>query len=151
MLDVEGLQIYAFSLWKLDKHDLALSVVRNLAVRVSAMEQTSVAAPVSFICRMLYYISGLDSAISSILKMPKDLFQNSGISFTVSSIHTLDICNRLESVVSSSRCFLTSPEEIIGMHFLIALGKLVSFLFQQLELSLLKQLRLFILIYGIWL
>ena len=74
--------------------------------------------------------------------------QNSGISFIVSSIHTLEICNRLESVVTSSRRFLTSPEEIIGMHFFIALGKLVSFLFQQLELSLLKQLRLFILFYG---
>lgn len=126
MLDVEGLQVYAFSLWKLDKRDLALSVLRNLAASVSAMEQTSVAAPVSFICRMLYFMSGLDSAISSILKMPKELFQNSGISFIVSAIHTLDTCNRLEPVVSSSRRFLTSHEEITEMHFLIALGKLVK-------------------------
>ncbi|KAK4600400.1 hypothetical protein RGQ29_010162 [Quercus rubra] len=126
MLDVEGLQIYAYSLWKLDKRDLALSVLRNLAASVSAMEQTSVAAPVSFICRMLYFMSGLDSAIRSILKMPKELFQNSGVSFIVSAIHTLDTCNRLEPVVSSSRCFLTSHEEITEMHFLIALGKLVK-------------------------
>lgn len=138
MLDVEGLQVYAFSLWKLDKRDLALSVLRNLAASVSAMEQTSVAAPVSFICRMLYFMSGLDSAISSILKMPKELFQNSGISFIVSAIHTLDTCNRLEPVVSSSRRFLTSHEEITEMHFLIALGKLVSFLFQLLEFEPLK-------------
>ncbi|XP_030951099.1 tetratricopeptide repeat protein SKI3 [Quercus lobata] len=126
MLDVEGLQVYAFSLWKLDKHDLALSVLRNLAASVSAMEQTSVASPVSFICRMLYFMSGLDSAISSILKMPKELFQNSGISFIVSAIHTLDTCDRLEPVVSSSRRALKSHEEITEMHFLIALGKLVK-------------------------
>lgn len=123
---MEGLQVYAFSLWKLDKRDLALSVLRNLAASVSAMEQTSVASPVSFICRMLYFMSGLDSAISSILKMPKELFQNSGISFIVSAIHTLDTCDRLEPVVSSSRRFLTSHEEITEMHFLIALGKLVK-------------------------
>lgn len=136
---MEGLQIYAFSLWQLGKQDLALSLVRNLAVSVSTMEQKSVAAPVSFICRMLYCISGLDSAISSILKMPKKLFQNSTVSFIVSAIHALDQSNRLESVISSSRSFVQSPAEVAGMHFLIALSKLVSFLFQLLELEPLKQ------------
>jgi hypothetical protein len=139
MLDAEGLQIYAFSLWQLGKQDLALSLVRNLAVSVSTMEQKSVAAPVSFICRMLYCISGLDSAISSILKMPKKLFQNSRVSFIVSAIHALDQSNRLESFISSSRSFVQSPAEVAGMHFLIALSKLVSFLFQLLELEPLKQ------------
>jgi hypothetical protein len=139
MLDAEGLQIYAFSLWQLGKQDLALSLVRNLALSVSTMEQKSVAAPVSFICRMLYCISGLDSAISSILKMPKKLFQNSGVSFVVSAIYALDQSNRLESVVSSSRSFVQSPVEVAGMHFMIALSKVVSFLFQLLELEPLKQ------------
>lgn len=126
MLDAEGLQIYAFSLWQLGKQDLALSLVRNLALSVSTMEQKSVAAPVSFICRMLYCISGLDSAISSILKMPKKLFQNSGVSFVVSAIYALDQSNRLESVVSSSRSFVQSPVEVAGMHFMIALSKVVK-------------------------
>ncbi|GLT70885.1 hypothetical protein SLA2020_429380 [Shorea laevis] len=126
MLDAEGLQIYAFSLWQLGKQDLALSLVRNLAVSVSTMEQKSVAAPVSFICRMLYCISGLDSAISSILKMPKKLFQNSGVSFVVSAIYALDQSNRLESVVSSCRSFVQSPVEVAGMHFMIALTKVVK-------------------------
>ncbi|KAG6730545.1 hypothetical protein I3842_01G085800 [Carya illinoinensis] len=123
MLDTEGLQIYAFSLWQLGKCDLALSVVRSLAVNISTMKQTSVAAPVGFICRMLYFVSGVDSVISNILEMPKELFQNSGISFIVSAINALDQINRLESVVSSSRSVLSSHEEITGMHFLIALGK----------------------------
>ncbi|XP_041022054.1 tetratricopeptide repeat protein SKI3 isoform X4 [Juglans microcarpa x Juglans regia] len=125
MLDTEGLQIYAFSLWQLGKFDLTLSVVRSLAVSISTMKQTSVAAPVGFICRMLYFMSGVDSVISNILEMPKELFQNSGISFIVSAINALDQINRLESVVSSSRSVLRSHEEITGMHFLIALGKLI--------------------------
>ena len=139
MLDAEGLQIYAFSLWQLGKQDLALSFVRNLAASISTMEQKSVAASVSFICRMLYCISGLDSAISSILKMPGKLFQNSRVSFIVSAIHALDQSNRLESVVSSSRSIVQSPVEVAEMHFLIALSKLVSFLFQLLELEPLNQ------------
>ncbi|XP_068305808.1 tetratricopeptide repeat protein SKI3 [Pyrus communis] len=126
LLDVEGLQIYAFSLWQLGETNLALSVVRSLAVSVSTMEQKSAAAPVVFICRLLYYISGLDSAINSILKMPKQLFRSSKISFIVSAIHALDQSNRLQSIVSSTRDYLKSHEEITGMHFLIALGKLVK-------------------------
>ena len=128
MLDADGLQIYAFSLWKLGQSNLALSVAKSLAASVSTIEHISAAASVSLICRLLYYISGLDSAINSILKMPKELFQSSKISFVVSSMHALDRGNRLESVVSSSRYFLKSHEDISGMHFLIALGKLVSFL-----------------------
>lgn len=148
MLDAEGLQIYAFSLWQLGKHDLALSLVRNLAVSVTTMEQKSVVAPVSFICRMLYCISGLDSAVGRILKMPKELFQNSRISFILSSIHALDQSNQLESVVSSSRSFVQSTEEVTEMHFLIALSKLVSFSFQLLAFDLRKSGFLF-LNYGV--
>ncbi|GLU00145.1 hypothetical protein SLE2022_175370 [Rubroshorea leprosula] len=126
LLDAEGLQIYAFSLWQLGKHELAISVTRTLAASVSTMDRTAAGASVSFICRLLYYISGLDSAINSILKMPKELFQSSKISFVVSAIHALDQSNRLESVVSSSRHYLSSHEEITGMHYLIALNKLIK-------------------------
>lgn len=129
LLDAQGLQIYAISLWQIGENDLALSVARDLAASVSAMEQASRATSVSFICKFLYKISGQESAIISILKMPKELFQNSKISFVVSAIDALDESNKLESVVSSSRYFLASHEEIARMHCLVALGKLVSFLF----------------------
>lgn len=99
------------------------------------MEKTSAAVSVSFFCRLLYYISGLDSAISSILKMPRELFENSKFSFILSTIHALDQSNRLESVVSTSRYFIVSHEDVTGMHCLIALSKLVNFLLLLLELE----------------
>ncbi|XP_010537256.1 PREDICTED: tetratricopeptide repeat protein SKI3 isoform X2 [Tarenaya hassleriana] len=126
MLDDKGLQIYAFSLWKIGENDLALLVVRDLAGRISTMEKTSIAFSVSFICRLLYSVSGLDSAITSIQKMPKDFFQSSKISFIVSAIHSLDQSDRLQSIVSSTRNYITMHEEIIAMHYLIALGKLLK-------------------------
>lgn len=126
LLDTEGLHIYALSLWQLGKNDLALSVTRALAAGILSMEQKLAAASVSLICRLLYYISGQESAITSILKMPKELFQSSKISFVVSAIHVLDQNDQLESVVSSSRSSVTSDEEITAMHTLIAVGKLVK-------------------------
>ncbi|RVX15851.1 Tetratricopeptide repeat protein SKI3 [Vitis vinifera] len=96
LLDAQGLQIYAISLWQIGENDLALSVARDLAASVSAMEQASRAT------------------------------SNSKISFVVSAIDALDESNKLESVVSSSRYFLASHEEIARMHCLVALGKLVK-------------------------
>lgn len=128
MLDAEGLQIYALSLWKLGEHEAALSKTKTLAASIRTMDKTSASVSVTFICRLIYCISGQDLAIASILKMPKELFESSKISFIVSSINALDQNNRLESIVSSSRYFLASHEEITGMHYLIALSKLVSFL-----------------------
>ncbi|KAL8474407.1 hypothetical protein ACS0TY_031035 [Phlomoides rotata] len=125
-LDSEGLQIYALCLWKLGKNDTALSVTRSLASSVLSMEENLAAASISFICRLLYNISGQESAITSILKMPKQMFHSSKISFVVSAIHVLDQKNQLETIVSSSRSFLTSQEEIIAMHILITLSKLLK-------------------------
>ncbi|KAL1190009.1 Tetratricopeptide repeat protein SKI3 [Cardamine amara subsp. amara] len=98
LLDSGCLQIYAFSLWKIGENDSALSVIRDLA----------------------------DSAITSIQKMPKDFFQSSKISFIVSAIHSLDQSDRLQSIVASTRNYITSQEEIVGMHYLIALSKLLK-------------------------
>jgi len=103
-------------------------VIRDLAGRISTREKTSIAFPISFICSLLYCISGLDSAITSIQKMPKDFFQSSKISFIVSAIHSLDQSDRLQSIVASTRSYITSQEEIVAMHYLIALSKLVSLL-----------------------
>ncbi|KAK2988160.1 hypothetical protein RJ640_020642, partial [Escallonia rubra] len=126
LLDSEGLHIYALSLWKLGKNDLALSVVRILVAMVVSMDRSSAAGSISFVCRLLYYISGLDTVTTSISKIPKELFQSSKVSFVVSAIHALDQSNQLQSVVSSSRSSLVSHEEITGMHYLIALGKLIK-------------------------
>ncbi|PWA55302.1 tetratricopeptide repeat (TPR)-like superfamily protein [Artemisia annua] len=125
-LEWEGLHIYALSLWQLGKNDQALSVVRILAARVKSLEPRLASTTISFICRLLYYISGREAVVASILKMPKDLFKSSEVSFVVSSIHILDQSNQLEAVVSSSRSALLTPDEIIRMHILIALSKLVK-------------------------
>ncbi|XP_043711389.1 LOW QUALITY PROTEIN: tetratricopeptide repeat protein SKI3-like [Telopea speciosissima] len=126
LLDSRGLQVYAISLWKLGKNDLALSMARSLAASVSTMESTAGATSISLIFKLLYHISGIESAVTSILKMPRELLQSSKISFIVSAIHALDHSGRLESTVSITRRFVTSHEEITGMHSLIALSKLVK-------------------------
>ncbi|XP_028765736.1 tetratricopeptide repeat protein SKI3 isoform X2 [Neltuma alba] len=126
-LDVEGLQVYILSLWQLGENDMALSVARSLAAGLSRMEKTCVATSICFICRLLYSLCGLDAVIAMIVKMPKELFLSAKASFVLSAIHALDGHNdHLGSVVSSSRSFLTSHEEIARMHFLVVLGKLVK-------------------------
>lgn len=125
VLDWEGLHIYALSSWQLGKNDQALSVVRILAAHVKSLEPKLASTSISFICRLLYYISGRESVITTILKMPNDLFKSSKVSFVVSAIHGLDQSNQLEAVVSSSRSSLLNQDEITGMHFLITLSKLV--------------------------
>ncbi|PKI54726.1 hypothetical protein CRG98_024926 [Punica granatum] len=125
-LDEEGLHIYAYSLWQLGNNELALSTARNLAAKIPSMEKSAMAASVSFICRLLYYISGLDSAINSILKMPKNLFESANISFILSAVNVFDENGRLNQIISGSRRFLTSHADISEMHFLIALSKLIK-------------------------
>ncbi|GAB4861609.1 hypothetical protein Ancab_036860 [Ancistrocladus abbreviatus] len=125
LIDVEGLQIYAISLWQHGKNELALSAARDLAKLVSVVGE-SAGPSVSLICRLFYYIFGLDSAVNSILKMPKALFRSTEVSFIISAIDALDQNNCLESVVSSSRSCLSSHEEIMEMHLLIAMSKLVK-------------------------
>lgn len=58
--------------------------------------------------------------------MPEELTQSSRVSFVISAIHSLDQSNQLEHVVSTSRRSLVSREDIIRMHFLIALSKLIK-------------------------
>uniref|UniRef100_A0A7C9E7T7 UDP-N-acetylglucosamine--peptide N-acetylglucosaminyltransferase SPINDLY n=1 Tax=Opuntia streptacantha TaxID=393608 RepID=A0A7C9E7T7_OPUST len=124
-LDAEGLQIYAISLWKLGKNDMALSAARDLAICVPTIEQSSAATSICLICSLLYCISGMGSTIDSILKMPSELFQSAKVSFVLSAIDALDQSNQLRSVVSSSRHSISSHEETMEMHLLIALSKLI--------------------------
>ncbi|XLT08583.1 hypothetical protein HN51_054376 [Arachis hypogaea] len=126
MLDFEIFQVYAISLWQLGKNDLALSIVRSLAASVSSMEKTAIKISISFIFRLLYYISGLDAVITNIMKMPKELIQSSKVNFVMSVVDALDGHNRLGFLVSSNLYFLKDHDEIARVHFLIALGKLVK-------------------------
>nr|CAN73417.1 hypothetical protein VITISV_017053 [Vitis vinifera] len=57
----------------LGENDFALSVAMDLVASVSAIEQTSKAASVSFMRKFLYKISGQESAIMGILKMLRSL------------------------------------------------------------------------------
>lgn len=123
---MEGLHVHAFSLWQIGNKEGALSTARTLASQIPTMEKTIAAASVTFICRLLYHMSGLDFAINSILKMPKELFQNSKISFILAAINALDENNQLNQIIALSRRSLLSHEEFTEMHFLITLGKLVS-------------------------
>lgn len=93
------------------------------------MDSDTASASICLVCKLMYHISGLESASSSILKMPRELLKSSSMSFIVFVIHVLDHSNRLESVIPIGRESLTSDEEIAEMHSLIALSKVVSFSF----------------------
>ncbi|XP_074263980.1 tetratricopeptide repeat protein SKI3 [Silene latifolia] len=125
LLNVEGLQVYAVALWNLGKNDLALSAARDLAKCVPTINMSSAAAAICLICALLYSISGAGSATNSILKMPRELLQSAKVSFVVSAVDVVDQTNQLQAAVSSSRGSLSSQEEIIEMHLLVALGKLI--------------------------
>ncbi|KAK9103609.1 hypothetical protein Sjap_020863 [Stephania japonica] len=126
LLDSIGLQIYAVSLCHLGRNDLALSVLRNIAVSVSSMDKKAAAVPISLIFKLLYHISGIESTMTSILKMPSELLRSSKISFVISAIDALDHSNRVKSAVNITRESLVSLEEITRMHTLIAFGKLIK-------------------------
>lgn len=126
ILNLEGLQIYAICQWQLGKNDMALSAVRSIAAGILSMEPRLAACSASLIIRLIYYISGQESAIKSIIKMPKELFQGQENCFIVSAIHALDHSNRLESVISRNFQSLVSDEGTSLMHCLLALGKLVK-------------------------
>ncbi|KAL9238058.1 hypothetical protein vseg_012534 [Gypsophila vaccaria] len=125
LLTMEGLQVYAVSLWNLGKNDLALSAARDLATCIPTSMISSATAAICLISSLLYSISGAGTAINSILKMPKEMLQSAKISFIVSAVAAVDGTNKLQAVVSSSRASLSSMEETVGMHLLIALSKLI--------------------------
>lgn len=126
LLDVDGLQLYALSYWKLGKYDLALSMAKRLASSALPTEHPLAAASVSFICRLVYHISGKELAMRNILQLPKRAFQSSRVRLVVSAIHALDESHQLDSVVSSVRESLSSSKEIAALDFMATLGLLVK-------------------------
>ncbi|KAM3236778.1 tetratricopeptide repeat protein SKI3 isoform X1 [Capsicum annuum] len=126
LLDVEGLQLYTLSYWKLGKYDLALSMAKRLASSALPTEHPLAAASLSFICRLVYHISGQELAIRNILQLPKRAFQSSKVRLVASAMHALDESHQLDSVVSSVHESLSSSKEIAALDFLATLGLLVK-------------------------
>ncbi|XP_057519468.1 tetratricopeptide repeat protein SKI3 isoform X2 [Amaranthus tricolor] len=125
LLNIEGLQIYAFALWELGQHDRALLAIRELAKCIPTMKLSSAVTSICLICSLQYSISGAGSTINSILKMPRKLLQSTKVSFIISAIDAVHQSYQLQALVSSTRYSLSSQEEIMEMHLLIALSKLM--------------------------
>lgn len=126
LLDIKGLQIYALALWQLGKNDAAVSVARDLVVNISTMDQVSGATTLGLIVKLLYCITGLESAVGIILKMPRQLLESSKIIFIVSVVGALYQSDQLQSFLPRALNVTTSHEEVTRLHSLIAVSKLVK-------------------------
>jgi superkiller protein 3 len=120
------LQIYALSLWKLGRHDEALSVSRNLAENLSSMKQESATAALGFICTLTYNISGKDSAAAVIHKLPGQLNYSTQLKFIISALDALQPNKRFQLPQLSMPPRLTSYEVMSEVHSNIALGNAIG-------------------------
>ncbi|XP_052134497.1 tetratricopeptide repeat protein SKI3 isoform X1 [Oryza glaberrima] len=125
-LNDDGLQIYALSLWKLGRHDEALSVSRNLAENLSSMKQESATAALGFICTLTYNISGKDSAAAVIHKLPGQLNYSTQLKFIISALDALQPNKRFQLPQLSMPPRLTSYEVMSEVHSNIALGNAIA-------------------------
>ncbi|KAL6013539.1 hypothetical protein ACLOJK_004037 [Asimina triloba] len=122
LLDNMGRQIYAVTLWKLGRNDLALSIAKQLASNIKTMNSSSAAGPLGLICKLMYHIAGLESTNANILKMPKDLLHGTKISSIIAVLSALDQSSQLRSLILH---LLTSHDVGVGFHSLLALAKLI--------------------------
>ncbi|PKA60385.1 putative UDP-N-acetylglucosamine--peptide N-acetylglucosaminyltransferase SEC [Apostasia shenzhenica] len=125
LLDYKGLQIYAVSLWKLGKNEQALYVARSLAKNVSTMEQTSAIAAIGLICQLIYHISGLDSATSTILKLPREYLHGTQMSLITAAVNALDPNSRLQLLVQPNYSTLEDCDVIDNMHIITAMNIMI--------------------------
>lgn len=126
LLDSKGFQIYAVALWQLGKNDLALTVARNLAEKVSTMNQTCATAALGLICTLIYRITGEDRAAAMILKLPKKFLQSVRMSFIVTTIAALDPRGELQLLLLNNFHSVTSHDVVAEMHSIIAIRKMIS-------------------------
>lgn len=126
LLNVDGLQIYAFALWKLGRHDEALSVSRNLAENLPSMKQEIATAVLGFICTLAYSISGKDAAASVIHELPGQTNYNRELKFIISALDALQPKKRFQLPHLSMHPRLTSYEVMSEVHSNIALGKAIG-------------------------
>lgn len=126
LLNVDGLQIYAFALWKLGRHDEALSVSRNLAENLPSMKQETATGALGFICTLAYNITGKDSAASVIHTLPGQPSYNKELKFIISALDALQPNKRFQLPHLSTPPRLTSYEVMSEVHSNIALGKAIG-------------------------
>ncbi|TVU31784.1 hypothetical protein EJB05_23485 [Eragrostis curvula] len=126
LLNVDGLQIYAFALWKIGRMEEALSVSRNLAEKLSGMTPEKANEALGFICTLTYEISGKDSAAAVIHKLPGQLSYTTQLKFIVSALDAMQPNKRFQLPQLSMPPRLTSNEVMSEVHSNIALGKTIG-------------------------
>lgn len=127
-LDGKGLQMYAVALWKIGQYDLALSIARNLVQSISTMKQTCAAAAPGLICSLIYRISGMDSAVATIQKLPPELCRSTRMMFMLSALNALDPSNQLQLLLPSPQN-VKSRDVVTEIYSIIAIGKMVRLCF----------------------
>ncbi|KAG6514409.1 hypothetical protein ZIOFF_024764 [Zingiber officinale] len=125
-LDGKGLQIYAVALWNLGQNNRALTVVRKLAENISTMKQTSANAALGLICTLVYNISGCDSVVATISKLPSNLLQSTRMSLIVCALNALDTNNRLQLLLPTISPATASHGIVSEMHSLTAISKMIT-------------------------
>ncbi|KAG6510698.1 hypothetical protein ZIOFF_028729 [Zingiber officinale] len=125
-LDGKGLQIYAVALWNLGQNNRALTVVRKLAENISTMKQTSANAALGLICTLVYNISGCDSVVATISKLPSNLLQITRMSLIVCALNALDTNNRLQLLLPTISPATASHGIVSEMHSLTAISKMIT-------------------------
>lgn len=125
------MQIYAVALWNLGQNNKALTVVRKLAENISTMKQTCANAALGLICTLVYNISGYDSVVATISKLPSNFFQSTRMSLIVCALKALDTNNRLQLLLPTISPAPASHGIVSEMHSLTAISKMVSFFLLQ--------------------
>ncbi|KAL6642741.1 hypothetical protein ACP70R_020922 [Stipagrostis hirtigluma subsp. patula] len=126
LLSDDGLQIYAFALWKIGRSEEALSVSKKLAENISGMKPESANAALGFICTLTYDISGKDSAAAVIHKLPIQLSYSTQLKFIISALDALQPNKRFQLPQLSMPPKLTSYEVMSEVHSNIAVGKAIG-------------------------
>ncbi|XP_020526306.1 tetratricopeptide repeat protein SKI3 isoform X1 [Amborella trichopoda] len=126
LLDCMGLQVYAVTLYRLGKNDEALLVTKKLVEMVSSMNWTSGAATLALVCKLLYHISGQETAAAMVLSSPRELLQNSKLSTVACLVTVLDLSGVHRLFFQSSFQKLFSHEDAPILHSLLAKGIQIS-------------------------
>uniref|UniRef100_A0A6V7QSG7 Tetratricopeptide repeat protein SKI3 n=1 Tax=Ananas comosus var. bracteatus TaxID=296719 RepID=A0A6V7QSG7_ANACO len=125
-LDIKGLQIYAVIMWKLGQYDSALTIARSLAKNVLTMNQTGVAAAIGLISSLIYSISGKESAIAVIQKLPSQFLESDRMRLIISALSALGPSMQLQLSLPSMFQTVVSYGVVNEIHSIIALSKMIS-------------------------
>lgn len=125
-LDIKGLQIYAVIMWKLGQYDSALTIARSLAKNVLTMNQTGVAAAIGLISSLIYSISGKESAIAVIQKLPSQFLESDRMRLIISALSALGPSMQLQLSLPSMFQTVVSYGVVNEIHSIIALSKMVA-------------------------